>query len=202
MKLRTLSLIVTLIAATPLHGQEKTEAAPGTDEATQRWLDAASPNENHRKLAMFAGTWDTRSAFWLEGGEKPPVESKGEAVFSWALGERFLRQEFKGEFMGQPMTGIGYLGYDNFRKAYSQFWMDNTSTAMYIAQGNFDSSGTVLTLEGTMDEPATGETDKPVRYVLRILDQYRWLYELHDLSLPAPNTKVGEILYTKRLEWH
>jgi hypothetical protein len=185
-----------------LGAQGKTEEIPEPDEATKRLMEAATPNERHKDLARFAGTWDTRSAFWVEGGEKPPAESEGTAVFTWALGERFLKQEFNGEFMGQPMAGIGYIGYDNVKKVYTQFWIDNTSTAMYTAEGDYDSTGAILTLHGTMDEPATGEMNKPVKYVVRHIDKYRWVYELHDMSFPEPNTKVGEILYTRRLEWH
>lgn len=201
MKILTAFLTILLTCHLAVFAQEKTEGTPEPDEAAKKLQEASSPNENHEKLAMFVGLWDTRSAFWVEGGDKPPAESKGTANFSWVLGERFLKQEFNGEFMGQPMAGIGYIGYDNVKKSYTQFWIDNTSTAMYYAEGNFDSSGTILTFTGTMDEPGTGEMNKPVKYVLHIIDKYRWVYELHDMTFPEPNTKVGEILYTKRLVW-
>lgn len=202
MKNPSFFLAILFLWTLPVRSQDTTAAIPEPDEATKKWTEASSPNEHHEKLSMFTGLWDTRSAFWIEGGDRPPSESRGTANFTWVLGERFLKQEFNGEFMGQPMAGIGYMGYDNVRKEYTQFWIDNTSTAMYFAAGNYDSAGTILTLTGTMDEPATGEMNKPVKYVLRLVDKYRWVYELHDMSFPEPNTKVGEILYTKRLEWH
>jgi hypothetical protein len=40
------------------------------------------------------------------------------------LGGRFVEQRYAGNFMGQPFSGLGYTGYDNYRKKYIGSWMD------------------------------------------------------------------------------
>jgi len=100
--------------------------------------------------------------------------------------------------MGMPMTGMGVTGYDNFDKKYVSFWIDNLSTAMYLSEGSIDPAGKVLSLYGKMDEPMTGEHDKNVKYVSRVVDPDKFVFEIHDLAIPEPNTKVVEVVYTRK----
>jgi len=72
------------------------------------------------------------------------------------------------------------------------------STAMNHAEGMRDRTGKVLTLYGTMDEPMTGEHDKPVKYVLRVLGPDKHVYEIHDLAIGEPHTMVIEVTYTRK----
>lgn len=50
---------------------------------------------------------------------------------------------------------------------------------------------------GPMDEPLTGENDKPVKYVWRFPDAKTIVFELHDLAIGEPNTKVVEVTYRR-----
>lgn len=133
----------------------------------------------------------------MEGPDKPPTNAKGTAELKWVLGGRFLQQETVGEFMGMPSAGIGFNGYDNLDKKYTMVWIDNSSTAMYTAEDNFDKSGKVLTMYGKMDDVMTGEHDKYAIYVLRLVDKDKWIFEFHD-SVLQPITKVGEMVYTRK----
>jgi hypothetical protein len=58
--------------------------------------------------------------------------------------------------------------------------------------------GTVLTMFGKMDEWMTGEIGKTVKYVFRIVDKNRFVFEVHDMAIGEPNTKVMEITYIRR----
>jgi len=71
-------------------------------------------------------------------------------------------------------------------------------TTYSTAEGSADQSGKVITLYGKMDEPTTGENDKNVKYVYRLQSKDKYLFEIHDLSLPEGSTKVMEVTYTRK----
>ena len=177
--------------------QEKAPAPPGQAEMLKQWAEMAAPSTGHARLGDFAGTWEAESKMWPAGPAGEPTVSKGKTVSTWELGGRFLRQEATGEMMGQQVTGIGYTGYDNYAGRYFNFWIDNTSTAMYTASGVFDPSGKVLTLYGKMSDVLSGVHEKDVKYVLRLVSKDEYQFEMHDLSLAEGSTKVMEAVYRR-----
>lgn len=193
----------TSTTATTATTTEKTAAAPmPTEEQMMKaWMEAATPGAAHKVLNDFVGSWETTSKFWMGGdGSGEPMVSKGTSEVKWTVDGRFLMEEATGSMMGMPFNGIGFRGYDNFRKRYNSFWIDNMGTAMYTATGNFDSTGRTLTLEGLMDEPAMNQKDKKVKWVYRMGDANGFVFEMYDPDLEAHggNAKVGEITYTRK----
>ena len=55
-----------------------------------------------------------------------------------------------------------------------------------------------LTMYGKMDEPGTGEHGKNIKYVTRLLGRDKQVFEVHDLAIGEPNTKVMEMTYTRK----
>jgi len=198
---RNLLLVVFAIVAfgtISVSAQEKKKAGePSEEEMMKKWKEAATPGEAHKKLDDMVGSWESESQMWMAPGQ-PPTVSKGTSEMKWILGGRFLQQELTGEMMGMPMNGIGLTGYDNFKKKYIGFWIDNTSTAMYAMEGILDKDGKTITFFGKTDDPVTGEKDKKVKYVTRFINKDKHVFEIHDLSLKSPNTTVVEITYTRR----
>ncbi len=178
--------------------ETKTPAMPGMDEMMKKWMEAITPGDNHKRLADMVGSWETTSSVWMQGPGNPPAITKGTAEFKLIMDGRYLLQESKGEMMGMPFTGMGVTGYDNFNKKYVSFWIDNLSTAMFTSEGAYDQSGKVLTLYGKMDEPMTGEHDKNVKYVSRTISPDKHVFEIHDLAIGEPNTKVAEVVYARK----
>ncbi len=176
----------------------KPRTPPGQEEIMKKWMEVATPAEGHKKLDDLAGTWDVEMTTWGQGPESAPAVSRGSEVNSWVLGGRFLRQELKGEMMGMPFEGVGYIGYDNYNKKYIEFWIDNSSTQMSTMSGGVDHAGKVFTFYGTMDEWMTGENGKPFKYVTRILSKDKYTFEIHDLSVDGPNTKIMEMVSTRK----
>ncbi|MFI5252903.1 MAG: DUF1579 domain-containing protein [Bacteroidota bacterium] len=192
-------IIILAIAGTPkAFGQDKDKPqSPESQEMMKKWMEAMSPGEFHKKLDAFVGSWSLTESIWMaEPGA--PIVTKGSAEIKWTLDGRFIQQELDGTMMGSPMHGIGYTGYDNINKHYVSFWIDNTSTAMTTADGIFNQDGTVLTTYGKMDEPTTGEHNKNIKYIWKIIDKDNNVFEIHDLSLPEPNTKIVEVAYTRK----
>ncbi len=166
-------------------------------EMMKKWQEAATPGEQHRHLNRLVGQWTTKTRMWMGPPGSPPMETEGTAEYRWILDGHYMLMEIHGEMMGQPHTGWGIIGYDNYRKQYTQAWIDNMSTATYFSAGNFDPSGNVLTLYGTMDEPMTGEIGKTVFYKVRLVDEDKHIFEIHDPVLGEGNTKVMEMVYTR-----
>jgi hypothetical protein len=210
MKLQVLLCTIALVGASLLSaGQafsqenkpgEKGDAksAPDMQEMMKKWMEVATPGEAHKHLGQFVGKWDTVVRMWWEGPGKPPVESKGASEIKWIMDGRFLLEESSGQMMGMPYRGMGITGYDNFKKKYVVSYIDNMGTAMVTGEGKFDMANKVLTSFGKMDEPMTGEHDKTVKYVLRLLGKDKYVFEIFDEVGGPSEFKVVEITYTRK----
>jgi hypothetical protein len=173
-----------LLGVTASVAQEKgakKNAMPSQEEMTKRWQDSMTPGDSHKALESFVGSWTTQSSVWMDGPEKPPSVSPGTAEVKWVLGGRFLQMEMTGGMMGMPMNGIGFTGYDNFKKKYINFWIDNTATAMFTSEGT-----------------VTQEKNKPVKYIQTIVGSDKHIFEIHDMSIKGGKTKVVEMVYERK----
>src|SRR5438034_10300694 len=92
------------------------DQAPAMDEKAmmEAWAKVAAPGEAHRWLEPVVGTWDAKITMWMAPGA-PPQESTGTSENKWVLGGRFVEQRYEGKCMGQPFSGLGYTGHDNFK---------------------------------------------------------------------------------------
>ncbi len=163
-------------------------------DAMKHWQECCTPNESHAWLSRFLGRWDTVMKVSMGNSV---AESKGTAEFRWLMDGRWLAMDAKGEMMGQPITQFCLLGFDNFKKKYVVTYVDSMSTAMLSSEGFTTQDRGTLVCYGPMDEPLTGENDKPVKYVWRFPDAKTIVFELHDLAIGEPNTKVVEVTYRK-----
>ncbi len=196
--------VLAIAAAAGCHdasAQEKKKSAHPKltqEEMMKAWEESMTPGDAHKKLEAFVGSWNVEVKAWMNGPKGEPAVSKGTAEYTMALGGRYLRQEVSGEMMGQPLAGVGYTGYDNFRKKYVSFWIDNMGTGMSTMEGSMDSEGKTLTLRGKMDVPATGEKDKNVKYVTRIVTPDKHVFEQYDVSAYGEKQPVMVITYTRK----
>jgi hypothetical protein len=110
---------------------------------------------------------------------------------------RFVREEFKGEFMGQPFIGVSFTGYDNIRQKYNSVWIDDMSTTMVTSEGTSSADGKAITFEGTYSCAMTGESHKASKQIIRILSHDKHVFEMHDPTL-GDKSKTLEITYTRR----
>jgi hypothetical protein len=170
-------------------------ATPDIGEMMKKWVELAAPGPDHKKLDPLVGEWEVESKFWMGGPDAPPAVSKGKATKRWILGNRFVHEDYKGEFMGAPFEGVGYTGYDKLKQKYVGVWMDSTASSLTISEGSAE--GKVITSTGLMDDPMTGEKNKTMKYVLRMTSPEKHSLEIHDLSL-GEKSRIGEITYTKK----
>jgi uncharacterized protein DUF1579 len=184
-------------AASADKAKSQAGAAPDNEETMKKWQEYAMPGAGHKILESLVGEWNVESRFWIGGPGGEPSTSKGSAKVRWLLGNRYVQEEFSGEMMSMPFQGIGTTGYDNFKKKYLSTWIDSMGTGILVSEGTADASGKVLTFLGKMDEPATGQKDKPTKYIIRILGPDKREFEMHDLSL-GEKSKVFEMTYTRK----
>ncbi len=183
------------------NAQDKTKSEmsmPMDDEMMKKWMEAATPGEHHKFLNQFVGKWDTVTRAWFGKDSKPSSEAKGTAEIKWVMEGRFLYEESAGQMMGMSFNSMNITGYDNFKKKFVVFHIDNMGTAIVSGEGSLDQTGKVLTFYGKMDEPTTGEHDKLVKFVNRIISKDKSVFEIYDLVGTPDEYKAAEISYTRK----
>jgi len=196
-----LILVLTLAVGNESFSQEKKKSVkkmPTEEEMMKRWQESMTPGAQHKMLEESVGTWDAEVKMWMNGPSGEPMVSKGTSEQKMILGGRYLQQDFTGEMMGQSFTGTGFTGYDNFKKKYVSFWIDNMSTGMSTMDGALDKDGKSVTMWGKMDEPATGQKDKKVKYVTRFVDKDTQVFETYDVTSFGDKKPIMEITYKRR----
>ena len=163
----------------------------------EAYMKAGTPGPEHKRLDSLAGSWAFTIKMWMDPNQKTPTESSGTAERRWILSGRFLQEDVHSQFMGQPFTGFGIMGYDNIQKKYTTMWIDSMTTAIGTSLGTADASGKVITFEGTHLDPLTG---KPVkgRDVLRLLDNNHQNMEAFKVGPDGKEFKVMEIHFTRK----
>jgi hypothetical protein len=161
-------LCLLLAASVAVPADKKAEKPMDPQAMMEAYAKLAQPGEPHNLFASLAGSWTTKTKEWMEPG-KPPTESTGSAEMKMLLGGRFLYQEFTGQVMGQPFSGIGIDGYDNLRKKYVTAWMDTMGTGIFMMEGTASADGKTIILKGQHAE--TGGGHMTHRAVWKIVDR-------------------------------
>jgi hypothetical protein len=172
--------------------------SPELSELLERWHVAATPGEPHRFLDDLVGHWRTTTRIWVRGPDASPHQSTGTSTIEWILGGRFLREEARGTLLGRAVAGLGILGYDTTRERFESFWVDTMSTGVYASTGKLEDDGRSVSLEGTVDDPATGALARPVRYLLTKDGKDRFRFAIYDTSTGHP-IKVMETAYERTM---
>jgi hypothetical protein len=169
---------------------------PKMEELMKKAEAACTPGPAHKALEPLVGDWNAEVKMWMEP-DGPPTISKGSAKSTWALKDRYVQEEFSGEFMGKPFRGISFTGYDNVRQKYRSVWLDDMSTTMVTSEGEADDGGKVITLGGDYACALTGERHKQTKQILRIVSRDKHVFEMHDPAR-GESSKTMEITYTRK----
>jgi len=168
---------------------------PSPQEMFKKVKAAATPGESHAKLQALVGRWNAQAKMWPIPG-KPASVTKGTATNSWTLGKRFLKQDYKGTFEGQPFVGTGLLGYDNVKKEYVSTWADSFGTGIMISEGKFDSSQNAIDMTGKYSCPVT-ESERTGRTLTKIVNKNEYIFEMYDTGPDGKEMKTLEIVYKR-----
>lgn len=186
MRVRMLVLVVFVGAAALATSQvcsgeksgEPDRSAAEEQEMMDKWQEMSLPGPQHEFLERFTGVWDVTTRYWVDA-DKPPVESPATVKSKMIFGGRFIQTEMtgimrfetpEGDMMELPFEGIGFVGYNNFRKKFESVWIDSQGTAIMYMRGSPDDKGTTITYYAEGDDWHTGERDVPILWVERFVD--------------------------------
>jgi hypothetical protein len=158
-------------------------------------MEKFQPGKEHDAMSKASGKYDVAAKCWMEEG-KPAVESKGTAEFTMVLGGRYLRQDFKGEMMGKPFTGLGYCGFDRAAGKYVSVWMDDYATGMLPMTGTSSDGGKTITYMGEGVCPKDGVKVK-LRAVHTQIDNNKSTFDMFE-TRDDKERKMMELTYTRK----
>jgi hypothetical protein len=158
-----LFLLFSLLIINTVNGQSMDQA-----EMQKRWVEYMTPGEMHQELIKSVGEWNVKMKMWMAPGEEA-IESEGTAVNESIMGGRYLQAKHNIMVMGMPMEGLNLIGYDNGKKQFMNFWIDNMGTGMSHSAGTYDPATNTITFNGKMYDPMIGQ-DMDVREIYRIID--------------------------------
>jgi hypothetical protein len=165
-------------------------------EVMEIYRKVGTPGAPHKLLAKLEGSWTTRSRGWVEP-DKPPRESLGTSEQKLILGGHYLRQEYSGDMMGVPFTGINILGYNNHTNKYESIWIDSMNTAIYYFVGTASADGRTITQECRYDDPVRGPS--VWRSVTKIKDDNTQEFEMFVTPEGGKEEKMMEMTVTRNV---
>lgn len=196
---RTLIVLTSLclvMSASLVAAKEKKASKQMDPQAMMEvWKKLATPGEPHKLFASLAGSWMTTTKEWMEPG-KPPTESTGTAEMKMLLDGRFLYQEYNGQMMGQPFSGIGIDAYDNMTKKYVTAWVDSMGTGIFMMEGTATADGKTITVKGSHPEPGGGKMTH--RAIWKIVDNNTQTFDMYGAHRGGKEMKMLEITYTRK----
>lgn len=178
-----------------MHG-EMPEMTPEQQAEMQMWMKAATPGEEHAHLAEMAGDWNLSIKMWEEPGAEPSV-SAATASSEMVMGGRYLHETVTGSFMGMPFVGEGLTGYDNVNEEYWSTWVDNMSTGVMTARGNWDEEAHGLVFHGKYPDPVKGGMAKS-KSIYRANEDGGWVFEMWGEGDGGEMVKMMEITYERQ----
>ncbi len=194
-------LVVGAVLSCQVISQKNDKAQSGEEvdwmEMMAQWQEMNAPGPEHERFKKMAGKWDVISKIWFAPG-MDPVETKGSAEYRLILGGRYVEQKYHGVLMGQPFTGLGFEGYDRVKEKFVSIWMDSMCTGIFYAEGTVDETGKVTTYIGKADDPFTGEKDKEMKSIARVISDDKVIFEMYERNKDGGEFMSMELTYTRR----
>ena len=177
-------LTLTLLALTSFGGIGTT---PSQDPSPLR------PAPQHDVLFQRVGTWD--AVLVASCGDGKPVESKGTLTVRKHAGLHTV-DEYEGELLGLPFTGLGLNSWCPLRKQFLSTWTDSMTPVPLLLRGDYDAAKRELVMRGE----CYGRSGKlePCRMVTAFQDGEHFACVLLG---PGPDGKEAELVrvsYTRR----
>ena len=199
--MRTNTLVVVCVVAaafaTPAFAQEGEMPAmtPEQQAEMEAYMKAGAIGPQHEWMAEHVGTFDVAIKSWTDPAA-PPMESTGVATRTMHMGGRVMHEEFQGDMMGIPFTGLSRNGYDNVSGKYWSTWTDSMSTGIMVSEGDCDENHT-CTYIGTYNDPIKGG---PVtnRYVVKWTTPDEQYFAMYGPGPDGAEVKMMEMTYTRR----
>jgi len=198
MKIKTLFSICVLAAALamPAFAQEgeMPEMTPEQQAEMEAYMKAGALGPEHEMMAQQVGTFDVAITSWMDPSA-PPMESTGVAVRTLHMGGRVLHEEFEGDMMGIPFTGLSRGGFDNVSGTWWSTWTDSMSTGIMVSEGECDEDFN-CTYVGSYNDPLKGTVTN--RYVSKSTSPDEQYFAMYGPGPDGEEVKMMEMVYTRR----
>ncbi len=199
MRIRTFfrTSIVAALLAVPAFAQEgeMPQMTPEQQAEMEAYMKAGALGPQHELMAKHAGTFDVAVKSWMDPAA-PPMESKAVAIRTLHMGGRVMHEEFQGDMMGTPFTGLSRSGYDNVSGKYWSTWTDSMSTGIMVAEGECDETQS-CTYVGTHNDPVKGG-QVTSRYVAKWTSPDKQDFAMYGPGRDGNEVKMMEMVYTRR----
>jgi hypothetical protein len=174
----------------------KKEMSPQEKEMMEKWMAFCKPGAMHEMLKRRVGKWDTVVRMWPAPGA-PAQETKGTSEFKAIMGDRYVAEDHQSIWEGMPFTGMGIHGYDNLKKTFVSFWMDNMGTGFMVSEGTANADGKQIVYYGDAPDMMTGHY-KPIKMIERMVDEKSWRFEMYEAGPDGLEYKHFECVYTRK----
>jgi len=175
----------------PQSGGNVQAAGHNQDEIMKKMQAAGTPGAEHKALQAFVGNWQVAVKCWMDPNGQV-MDGRGTAKVTAIFGGRYFEEQFGGEMMGRPFNGRGLMGFDNTKQKFQLAWLADMSTGMKVSEGRSEHDHQVITLEGKIDCPGTGQKDLPIKQVYRVINTDKRVLEMFN-----DGRKSMEITYTR-----
>jgi hypothetical protein len=170
---------------------------PEMVEMMKKYLQAATPGEQHKQLAKGLGTWDGVVKMWQDPAT-PPAESRCVTKVVSMMGGRFTKSETTGEMPGMgPFEGFGVYGYDNVGKTYQSVWLDTLGTGMSAGTGALSPDHKTMTWTMKFNDAGSGQ-ETEMKEIERYVSDNAMVLEFYGPGPDGKEFKMMQIEYTKR----
>jgi hypothetical protein len=199
---QVLMFVRILVSATLLLGcslRSKNAEPDGVDATSlseREWMALSKPGPSHRLLELFVGTWDAKITF-RSGVDGKPEVSRGKSSVSWILGERFIKEDFEGEALGERFQGMGITGYDNAARRFTNVWIDSLNTALATSYGKYLADDNRFDFVGEIYDPLRGAM-KSTRSTMHIISPNKYEFVMYDTASNGVEYRALEIEYSRR----
>jgi hypothetical protein len=167
---------------------------PEQQAEMEAYMQAGALGPQHETMAQFVGTYDVAVKSWMDPAA-PAMESKGVAVRTLHMGGRVMHEEFEGDMMGMPFTGLSRGGYDNVSGKYWSTWTDSMSTGIMVAEGECDEDNNCSSV-GTYNDPIRGTVTN--RFETKWISPGEQHFAMYGPGRDGDVVKMMEMVYTKR----
>jgi len=189
--------VLTAVLAASAFAQENEmpQMTPEQMAEMEAYMKAGALGPQHTLMAKHVGTFDVAMKSWGDPAA-PPMESKGVAIRTLHMGGRVMHEEFQGDMMGMPFSGLSRSGYDNVSGKWWSTWTDSMSTGIMVSEGECDESFN-CTYVGTYNDPIK---DGPVtnRYVAKWTSPDKQQFAMYGTGRDGKEVKMMEMIYTRR----
>ncbi len=109
-------------------------------------IKSTQPAPEHNILLNFVGKYRVLISLFADQGA--PQYGKGESINKILMDGRYIEFETAIEMDSYPLIYKYIIGYDNIRKMYSLYSIDNVSTNQLISYGKLDRKARTITFNG------------------------------------------------------